>query len=66
MAGDGKTRRDAGQRVDVEPVGGLAIYEGITGWYVASADEHGMELFNIVERDGTMLIRFHETWRGGS
>ena len=50
----------------VEPVGDLVIYEGVTGWHVASPDERGMELFNIVEQDGTMLIRFHETWRGGS
>jgi hypothetical protein len=50
----------------IEPVGDLVIYEGVTGWHVASADEHGMALFSIVEQDGTMLIRFHETWRGGS
>jgi hypothetical protein len=25
-----------------------------------------VDLFSIVEQDGTMLIRFHETWRGGS
>ena len=49
-----------------EPLSDLVIYERVTGWHVASQDEHGMELFNIVEQDGTMLIRFHETWRGGS
>ena len=74
LAGNGRTYRgeELAFEVDllgeftVEPVGDLAIYERATGWYVASADEHGMELFNIVEQDGTMLIRFHETWRGGS
>ena len=51
----------------VDPVADLLIYGGTSGrWYVAVADEHGMELFNIVERDGDLLIDFHETWRGGS
>ncbi len=74
LAGNGRTYRsdELAFEVDhlgefsVEPVSDLAIYERVTGWYVATADEHGMELFNIVEQDGTMLIRFHETWRGGS
>ena len=50
-----------------EPVADLLISEATSGrWYVADADEYGLELFNIVERDGDLLIDFHETWRGGS
>ncbi len=74
LAGNGQTYRgdELAFEVDhlgeftVAPVGDLVIYESVTGWHAASPDEHGMELFNIVEQDGTMLIRFHETWRGGS
>jgi hypothetical protein len=74
LAGNGVTYRGDALRTTIdtigdfplEPTGDLVIYEGVTGWHVASADEHGMELFKIVEQDGTMLISFHETWRGGS
>ena len=31
---------------------------------MADHDEYGLELFHIVERDGDLLIDFHETWRG--
>ncbi len=73
LAGNGRTYRgdELAFEVDnlgefpLEPIGDLVIHERVTGWYVAFADEHGMEVFNIVEQDGTMLIRFHETWRGG-
>ena len=74
LAGNGLTYRGDGLAFEVdhlgeflvEPAGDLVIYERVTGWHAASPDEQGMELFNIVEQDGTMLIRFHETWRGGS
>lgn len=74
LAGDGVTYRGDALRsaVDtlgdfpVNPIRDSVIYEGLTGWHVATADEHGMELFSIVEQNGTVLIRFHETWRGGS
>jgi hypothetical protein len=74
LGGNGRTYRGDELAFEVdhlgtfttEPVGDLVIYERVTGWHVASADEHGVELFNIVEQDGTLLIRFHETWRGGS
>lgn len=48
-----------------DPVRNLVILERGGGWHVASPDSHGIELFNIVDHDGTLLIRFHETWRGG-
>jgi hypothetical protein len=58
-----------------EPVNDLLITEpgpawtrflgGGSAWHVAFSDSHGMQLFYIDERDGTLLIRFHETWRAG-
>ena len=73
LAGNGATYQiDAVKRLvdsfgefPAEPVGDLTIYEFNRGWHVASQDRYGLELFFIVEQEGELLIKFHETWRGG-